>query len=489
MNKRHEIAKRADIGWNGIHRDARNSDATPYEIGPYLSPSWTALEGAAILFGPSIGPQKRRYVTTGQGGGNRHLHAFEADGSRCFEDHPDWLKPGPRICTDVPLFDDAGRMYVSGENHVWCFKPSGDLLWISDMTTRGAHGGLVSTIITKSGYVGGVTLYGQIILLDPETGALAKPIFQTPVGPVFEPVSPMPGLWEKGFMDRDIAQRIEPAFFGRGFPVTSSPAVNPTNGLIYYVAVSRHAGFSTLYAVQENSAELELVFQTDLEGICTASPSVSPDNARVYTVNGAGLIHAFDAETGSLVWTRSGGNMAASPTVGLDDVVYSAGVDAEDGRSYLLAIQGKTGTLLLRRNYDHIARAALPSREVNNLFPNELGTAVANSVPTVAPNVVFLLVNLGYPFKEPTSARMMHQPHIPCLLSIDPMTGDVISHTNVRDTSEAVIVAGDDGYLHVCHASLLSSVFYYGINPHLPEHLRSGLKPIGGFSTFKTSFA
>lgn len=483
-----DLEKRADVTWNGIHRDARNSDATPYEVGPHLRPAWAALDGAAILFGPSIGPGKRRFVTTGQGGGKRHLHAFEADGTPCFADHPDWSKPGPRICTDVPLFDDVGRMFVSGETRVWCFGPNGDLIWATDISQFGAYGGFISTIITKYGFVGGVTMHGQMVLLDPESGRLAKPVFQTPIGEVFKPVPPMPGLWKGGLMDRDLVERIEPGFFGRGFSVTSSPVVNPANGLVYYAAVSTKPGYSTLYAVSETGDKIEVVFTADIEGICTASPSVSPDGARVYTVNGHGFVHAFNAEIGNLIWTRSGGNMAASPAIGLDDVVYSAGVDTNDGRSYLLAIRGETGDLVWRRNYDGVAQDSLAARPVSALFPSSLATAVANSVPTVAPNVIFLLVNLGYPFREPASGRMMHQPHIPCLLSINPTNGDLISKIAVRDTSEAVIVAGNDGFVHVCHAALLSSVFYYGINPQLPASPRSDLKPIGGLSTFSSSF-
>ncbi|MEQ9586865.1 MAG: hypothetical protein RJS97_02790, partial [Parvibaculaceae bacterium] len=137
--------------------------------------------------------------------------------------------------------------------------------------------------ITKQGYVGGVTMHGQMALLDPNDGALAKPIFQTPSGEVYKPVPPMPGLWQDGLMDRKLVQRIEPGFFGRAFSVTSSPTVNPKNGLIYYAAVSTTQGFSTLYAVSDTGNEIEVVFQSDLQGICTASPSISPDCAHVYT--------------------------------------------------------------------------------------------------------------------------------------------------------------------------------------------------------------
>ncbi|MEQ8558238.1 MAG: PQQ-binding-like beta-propeller repeat protein [Henriciella sp.] len=484
-----ELTRRADVSWNGIHRDARNSDATGYEVGAYLTPAWTALEGAAILFGPAIGPENRRYVTTGRGGGLRNLHAFEPDGTPFLADHPDWKKPGPRICTDVPLFDSDGRMFVSGEEHVWCFGPDGNLTWVTNIAQHRAVGGFVSTIITRAGYVGGVTLHGQMVLLDPETGVFAKPLHQTPAGPVFEPVPAMPGLWHDGLMDQHLVNRIEPAFFGRGFSVTSSAAVNPTSGLIYYAAVSPSPGRSRLYAVSENAPEITIEFETDIDGICTASPSISPDGQRVYTVNGKGLLHAFDARSGALIWKRAGGNMAASPAVGLDDIVYSAGINPEDGRSCLMAVKGESGDLVWERNYDEIAGASLPVLQTSELFPVGAPTAVANSVPTITPNVIFMLVNLGYAFREPSSGRMMHQPHIPCLLSIDPSNGSVISRIDVRDTSEAVIVAGDDGMVHVCHAALMSSVFHFGINPHLPKAFRSPLKPVGGFSTFKAAKA
>lgn len=484
-----ELSKRAAVCWNGIHRDARNSDAAPYEVGAYLTPAWTALEGSAVLFGPAIGPGNRRYVTTGRGGGVRNLHAFEADGTAALSDHPDWKKPSSRICTDVPLFDSDGRMFVSGEEHVWCFSPEGNLAWTTNIAEHGARGGFVSTIITRDGHVGGVTLNGQMVLLDRETGALAKPVHQTPAGQIFKPVPAMPGLWHDDLMDPELVKRIEPAFFGRGFAVTSSPAVNPGSGLIYYSAVSPSPGQSRIYAISESANVITVEFETDIDGICTASPSISPDGQRVYTVNGKGFLHAFDSETGTLLWKRAGGNMAASPAVGLDDIVYSAGINPDDGRSCLMAVQGESGDLVWQRNYDEIAEASLPVLQANELFPLGEPTAVANSVPTITPTVIFMLVNLGYAFREPSSGRMMHQPHIPCLLSIDPSNGSVISRIDVRDTSEAVIVAGDDGMVHVCHAALMSSVFHFGINPHLPQAYRSPLKPVGGISTFKAAKA
>ncbi|MEQ8742934.1 PQQ-binding-like beta-propeller repeat protein [Parasphingorhabdus sp.] len=482
-----DISVRGDYDWNGIHRDCGNSDFAPKDVEEKLEFSWSALDGAAILFGPAIGPGRRRYVTTGQSGLSSHLHCFAPDGQLLHSLDPSKDQPSSRVCTDVPLFDAEGRLFVSDDRYVWCFDDSLNLIWRTDFIELGASSGFVSTILTKAGHVGGVTMDGQVILLQRGDGQLARPIACLPVGRPFPAPQPMPGLWHGNMMDPALIALIEPGFFGFGFAVTCSPAVNAKSGLIYVPVVSQVTGKSELFALDETPDHIKICWASPIAGSCTSSPSISPDGQRIYTVNGAGLLHAFDATNGNLLWTKAGAGTAASPAIGDDDTVYSAGRDPSTGESRLLAIRGGNGSLLWSKNFDNLARDRLEERPASQLFPNPRPSAVANSVPTVTPNYVMMVVNLGYDFIAPHGKTRMHQPHVPTLLKISRDTGAVISSIPLMDTSEAVVVIGSDGFLHVCHAALLSSVFHFGINHQLPIELRSPLIPRGGFTTLSHS--
>jgi len=175
--------------------------------------------------------------------------------------------------------------------------------------------------------------------------------------------------------------------------------------------------------------------------------------------------------------------MAASPTI--DDLgnVYSAGRDPATGSSQLLAMDGRTGKVIWQSGFDELARKLLPPRPALAVFPDPHPVGVANSVPTVTPEHVLLVVNLGYDFVPPGRTGRLNQPHIPVLLVLARSTGKLISFTPLRDTSEAVIVVGEDRRIHVCHAALTSSVFHYGIDPQLPESHRGPLRPVGGYTT------
>lgn len=478
-----DIGARGRYVWNGIHRDAHNSDFCPNDVSPDLRFEWGALEGAAILFGPAIGPGRRRYICTGQGEEASHLHCFSPEGELLYQTKAAVGQPSSRVSPDVPLFNEHGNFFVSDDRQIWCFDDGLNAVWQADLRAMGATNALISTIITKGGHVGGVTMDGQVILLDPKSGRLAMEPLHLPVGDVFPPPPSMPGLWQNGMMDPHLIPEIEPAFFGFGYPVTCSPVVNGLTGNIYIPYADAGNGVSKLAALNESECAIEIAWTADIPNICTSSPAVSPDGKRIHTVNGAGIMHTFDCAAGQLLWTAEGCGMAASPTIDDAGNVYSAGRKREDGTSQLLALDGITGEIIWRRNFDELAREMLASRSALAAFPNPHPTAVANSVPTVTPNHVLIVFNLGYDFIAPNTKAKLHQPHIPALLVLDRANGETLSVTPLRDTSEAVIVISDDRRLHVCHAALMSSVFHYGINPHLPESHRSALAPVGGFST------
>ena len=95
---------------------------------------------------------------------------------------------------------------------------------------------------------------------------------------------------------------------------------------------------------------------------------------------------------------------------------------------------------------------------------------------------VWVVLTLGYAFLASGSDSSFIQPRVTVLVSVDPSNGMLLDATVVRDTNEGLIGVAEDGRLFVSHGSLLSSVFFFGVNPGLPEHLQIPGPPAGGFS-------
>ncbi len=258
----------------------------------------------------------------------------------------------PRVCTDVPIFVGSDRFVVSDDRHTWCFNPDGRLLWSTDLVELGALGGPVSTVVTSQGFVGGVTMEGQVVLLDPGSGAPVRPAFDLRAGTGFPPPPPTPGLWAGDMMDADTAALID---------------------------------------------------------------------------------------GGDVRW---------------------------------------------RRSFDELAERHLPSRPAAPMFPHPDPIGTVNSVQTVGSGELLVVVALGYGFRHPDSGAGFLQPHRSLLVTVDASDGTVLHEVDLRDTSEAVVVAEPDGTVHVCHAALLTSLAAT-LDPCLPEHLRTPLRPIGGITTLR----
>jgi hypothetical protein len=228
-----------------------------------------------------------------------------------------------------------------------------------------------------------------------------------------------------------------------------------------------------------------VVLASDFQGRCAVTPSLSNDSRIVYTGNSHGVLHAFDAGSGALLWTYSRAGPAASPSVGTDGTVYT-GTNTVPGRpSELSALNGTTGEPRWIRSYDELAAEYLPDRPpLKPFFAESCPRAVVNSVQTIGASHLLVVLVLGYTFTSPGSPPMT-QPHRVVLASIDPGTGALLGATELPDTSEAAVVLDVDGSVYVSHAALSSSLFYYGINPLLPGSHQTRLVPSGGVSVLK----
>lgn len=463
--------------WPTIHRDNRNSDFVPFVSPTTPRVKWTALDGAAVFIAPTIGPEGHLYATTGQGSGASHLHAFDRAGHLLWQAAPQQSLDDldSLAVLNAPLIDREGAVYVADANQLWSFTADGQVRWVIPLPQPGRT--FVSAFLINEGYVGGITLDGQVLLYHRADGSRAAPSFDLPRGA--EPVhpAPPPGLWAGGLLDPQI---IPTVFRLTQFTVANTPAVDPASGRIYITAAGAAPETGALYALELTAGQIAIAWQATMGAGNGVSPALSPDGRQVYAADGSGLLTAFDAETGAALWTAARAAPAASPTVGPDGVVYT-------GARTLQALRPSDGHALWEANFDDLARRLLPTLDPQEMPALVSGQPVASadSVISVAADRLWAALALGYELRFPGSAQSILQPRLTALAAIDPRDGRLQTYTLLRDTVDGIVSLGADGSLYVCHAAYLSSLNYYGINPYLPLPLQAPGPPLGGITALE----
>jgi len=488
------------VAWPSIHRDARNSDFSPFVAPAANRIKWEALDGATTLLAPATGPEGNLYVTTGQGPGTSHLHAFDRDGNLLWQSAPQSTLDDldSRAVSSSPLVDRDGFVYVSDANQFWSFTAEGEVRWVAALpppdnpAATGAN--FISSILTNEGFVGGINADGKVGLFQRDDGSAAVPVFAIPKGDP-PPGMDRPGIWAGGLMDPTIIREVEDGFFGDRAQVANTPAVDPWTGRIWITAAGP---FDTvegeftgrLYGLDIVSGALQIGAVGVMGGGSGTSPAISPDGTRVYAADGNGVMNAFDAATGARLWTAPGAASAASPGVGPDGTVYSG--DASPLAPFTLgALDPWDGSTRWQRNYDALAAAVLPPLPpVPPFFPTGQPIARTNSVVSISAQRVWVALTLGYEFFNPVSGMSNTQPRATVLASIDPSDGSILATTTLRDTQEGLIAIDADGSLYVSQAALLSSVFFFGVNPileaiGLPAAYRIDGPPVAGVSALE----
>ncbi|MBW1685276.1 MAG: PQQ-binding-like beta-propeller repeat protein [Deltaproteobacteria bacterium] len=372
----------AQTGWVTIHRDARNSDFAPYVSTTPNEISWTALDGAATVTAPAQGPEGNLYVTTGQGPGTSHLHAFGRDGNLLWESAPhvgaDDLDVG--AIGSSPIIDRQGDIYLSDGNQFWAFHPDGSVKWVTDTEALGAGGTMVTAIFTLQGYVGGIPTNGKVMLFHRSDGSLAVPVFDLPGGDG-PPSEPAPGgVWEGGYVDPKHIQTLWEGFLSAEREVANTPAVHPETGRIYITAAAATAGDGVLYGLDIVGGQIQIAFEGPMGGGSGTSPAISPDGAQVYAADGNGIMTAFDATTGVVLWQAAGAGAAASPAVGPDGTIYSG----DNLGGLTTALVPADGSVKWSQNYDALADVYLDPVAPSGLIPTGLPVARPNSVISVS---------------------------------------------------------------------------------------------------------
>ena len=472
--------------WASIHRDSRNSDFSPFVAPVEAEVKWTALEGSTALASVTLGPEGNLYVTTGKETGN-NLHAFDRDGNHLWNGDLDSGAIGSGAVPDVD-----GDIYITDSDQFWAFHPDGSVKWVKSIPIS-----FITAIFTVEGYVGGITGTGNLSLRNRDNGDLISSL-ELPQGvPTPQLPGPHPkGLWGNNttvpeaitLMDPAISKSVFEFLFGRGAPVSNTPAVNPLNNRIYITAAGPRMGVQftgLLYGIDITpGGGLEIAFSAPMGAGSGTSPAISPNGLQVYASDGVGNLYAFDALTdnpaGEVVWVLPIGENVASPSVGPDGTIYSlAGGE-------VIAIS-ENGDELWRINFDAQATSMIP--QISPLIPRD---SRANSVISVTPNRLYLTANLGYRLPTPTGKTFFMAART-FVFVIDPADGSIVaSPVELRDTTEGGLTMASDGSIYITHGAIVSSISLWGViptirNPGLKAALLNAMEvqPIGGISALE----
>jgi hypothetical protein len=285
-------------------------------------------------------------------------------------------------------------------------------------------------------------------------------------------------------MDPAILRSVEDGFFGDEAQVANTPSVHPETGRIYITAagpLDPGTGDLTglLYGLDIVDGAIEIAFAASMGGGSGTSPTISPDGTKVYAADNLGVLRAFDADTGDVVWSQSGIPLAGSPGLGPDGTVYGGNSDP-GATATLVALDAADGSIKWARDYDAFAASLLPPLpvfllppELQPLFPNPQPIARVNSVVSSSARKAWVALTVGYEFWNPTTGTSLSQPRLTVLAAVDPADGSILGFNTLRDTQEGLISIGPDGTLHVSLGSILGSINAFAINL-----LLQGLPPI-----------
>lgn len=465
----------ARTAWATVHRDSRNSDYVPLAPTMAVVPAWSALEGAALLVGPVIGPEGHLYVPSGRGIGTSHLHAFDHEGRLLWETPPMRSRAdfdhAAVVC--APIVDGAGNVYAADSNQLWSFTAQGGLRWVAELPTHGITGFFVTPIFSKEGFVGGVSTDGKVAFFRSGSGELAFPVLDLPgvSGPPSE--EPPPGLWQGGLLASEFVRPLWDLTFGREIEVANTPAVHPETGRIFITAGGDSAGEGVLYGIDTSAEGARIAFTAPMGAGSGTSPAISPDGRLVYASDDAGLMVGIDSGSGERVWSVPDTMGQASPSVGPDGTIYSFnGIEGT-----IVAIDGNTGGVKWRRQYDFVAEQHLAWR------PFMKRVTSVDGIVTVTDNGLLTFLDLNY--RIPTGDQPYPQPRKILVAQLDTASGELTGWFESRDSSGAFVIPDVDGSIYLSLSGAATSISYYGVDPRLPGFLRAGFKPVAGLVALK----
>ncbi|MGW3484336.1 outer membrane protein assembly factor BamB family protein [Rhodococcus indonesiensis] len=328
--------------WPGRYADARNSSTAQADGLRDVAPAWSRPLGGAVTSPASVAANGQIFVTGATTVGC-NLVSFQIDTGR-----KRWCtRLAPGVAGVTPAVDGVANIYVGEEGAMVSFNEHGQRRW--RIPVSGTPG---TAQFTGDGNLVFVTHFGQVNVLDPQTGKHAAPIFDLVPTPAVTDGTNVPRLPN----DHGLA-----ACFGgsEDCPVATTPAVDLDTGRILVTlwrpGADRAAVVSMRYTGGDDARVVEEWSQTELPGGATTSPVLSADGATVYVHDGEGALWALDAGSGAPRWSHDLGYVAsAGPAVSAEGLL-------------VLAPGGRTGDLVALRDTGEAAETVWRRGDVRQL--------------------------------------------------------------------------------------------------------------------------
>ncbi|WP_062268497.1 PQQ-binding-like beta-propeller repeat protein [Endozoicomonas arenosclerae] len=525
----------ADTEWATAHGGPRNDDyiAAIKELPRYYEQSAEVLEGAAVLLGPTRGPNGHFYATTGMDKGHSNMTAFDGEGNIIWQTTP-WqtasdFDPGGVIA--APAVDKNGGIYISDANQMWAFTPEGDVKWVTELPepTVGhsevfdeLNLGVKPNSITNpfftmpvngdesTAHVGGITIYGDVLIFDRETGELVAGPVNMPGEFTTKLLTPAPGAMSEPFAADGWGEVIWTYFHG-GVESANVPAVNPGTGMIYATGTSSKVpgdGAIHGFTFDPETKKIDFVYEAQMGPGSGSSPAISSDYQYIYASDEDAVLYKYPtSDDKEPVWTSNVAGRPASASLGGpgDDKIY-----VYDER-YIYAVDPETGKETWSIDMHDFADQLLPEKVGStpnlceyNAFHN--GIVVSTDNELVITGVLGYKVGLeGCPEASMSSdtdegSDLLQTTQIQGVWTVDPDTGEILRDGQMipaEDTNEAFTVPTTDGYLLMDRGVLNSGVnrafypmteglFAEGNKPILPQ---GGVEILQGADDIKITAA
>lgn len=430
-------------GWPTLHADAGNRRAVDVAVLDRQYRHWEALAGASVLTAPVTSPDGAQiYVTTGLPEGASNLHAFSLAGELLWRSEP-WRSPtegvDPCAILSSPIVDREGDIYLSDCNQLFAFKPDGRVKWTlalpplqdGDWRAAGEHpvNAFTTAAFTEDGHVLGVTNFGDLVMVDRETGQQLNASYRLPavLAPYAETVPLPDSLLGNGLMDPRFREWAWQLIFGGSMRSANTPAISRDNR-VFVVGSSATAGVGALFGLDLDDSrapvQVREVFATEIGIGSGSSPALSPGEDRVYVSDEEGWFYSIDSDSGRIHWKIKTKATAGAAAVGPDGVVYAL----QAGGPAVVAINPR-GEILWQSDLSGLA-TGLPDAL---LFGAPIGTGNGN--PAVTRDAVLVPVVFGY--RAPLSSFSI--PVLSQLVALDLATGEALrSLVTLADDSSGI---------------------------------------------------
>jgi outer membrane protein assembly factor BamB len=510
----------ADSEWPSVHGGPANNDYVPIAHGVEFRKEWQALQGLATVVAPTTGPEGNIYQTTGSAPGGSNLYALDRKGNILWQTEPWQSRDDFDSCAVLngPIIDIAGDIYVSDCNQFWAFKPTGEIKWVVDLPApeegsdyqdineeleivdpknpaekitvkrRTEIRSFVTAFFTTDGSVGGVTVFGDVLIVNRDNGKSVAQPFRLP-GTLPPPTQPPESdRFLVGLLDGRMIQPLFDLVFGRTFKSSNTPAVNAVDGRIFVAATGRKENTGALYGLNfiPSSAAGELgviriATDTIIGKESGSSPAISPDGRQVYLGDETGKLYVVNASNGTIhCVTDELDAQPGSPTIGSDGTVFVQTFDGAD------AINPENCAVKWSLDLNWLLERELPARLellLGKRFIMGGGTIAVTDTGLIMP--VVLGYNLSLAGKTlPLVVKLFY-------LNIHPETGTLLTGSvpyEAQDSNDAWVIPLDDGQLIFNNGSMrssISSLFAPLVNPVLSLHDLQLLTPKGGIESLR----